>query len=86
MEGDLPEGAGMLRPHADRWRLVWLASSAAGQDHIALGMVLGAQAGVRQRFTTAEAAAGDLRRLLMQDERFGSFECAITAGDKVPSA
>ena len=53
-----------------------------GQESIALGMVLGAR--------ELECAAGSLPagatltvsvKLLMQDERFGSFECAIQSGN-----
>lgn len=52
-----------------------------GEAQISLGMVLGAR--------ELKCAAGELAAesqlditvtLLMQDERFGSFECAITAG------
>lgn len=53
-----------------------------GQASIALGMVLGA----RDLVCTADKLpAGERLRihitLLMQDDRFGSFECAITAGN-----
>ena len=55
-----------------------------GQDHIALGMVLGARELVcASGYFTAGATLEITVKLLMQDERFGSFECAITAGDKV---
>lgn len=54
-----------------------------GQDHIALGMVLGARELVcASGYFTAGATLEITVKLLMQDERFGSFEC-LTAGDKV---
>ncbi|EGT4254926.1 3-hydroxy-fatty acyl-ACP dehydratase [Citrobacter amalonaticus] len=54
-----------------------------GQGTISLGMVLGARelicaAGV----LPAETALSITVKLLMQDDRFGSFECAITAGEE----
>lgn len=53
-----------------------------GKAHIALGMVLGARELVcaEGRFIAGTALTITVR-LLMQDARFGSFECAITAGD-----
>ncbi|WP_045853975.1 ApeP family dehydratase [Raoultella terrigena] len=54
-----------------------------GQSSIALGMVLGARelicaAGVLPAGRTLTISVS----LLMQDARFGSFECAISAGDE----
>ncbi|WP_449554958.1 ApeP family dehydratase [Lelliottia amnigena] len=53
-----------------------------GQSSIALGMVLGARELV---CADGHFAAGETLtitvKLLMQDERFGSFECTITAND-----
>lgn len=53
-----------------------------GQDTIALGMVLGARelvcaSGCFSAGLTLEITV----KLLMQDARFGSFECAISAGE-----
>ena len=54
-----------------------------GQSTIALGMVLGARelicaAGILPAGRTLTISVS----LLMQDARFGSFECAISAGDE----
>lgn len=54
-----------------------------GQEAISLGMVLGA----RELVCAAEIMPAGLTlnitvKLLMQDERFGSFECAISAGEE----
>jgi predicted hotdog family 3-hydroxylacyl-ACP dehydratase len=54
-----------------------------GEAQISLGMVLGA----RELKCAAGEFAAESRlditvTLLMQDERFGSFECAITVGDE----
>ena len=51
-----------------------------GQEHIALGMVLGARELVCAdgRFAAGSTLTISVK-LLMQDDRFGSFECAITA-------
>ena len=54
-----------------------------GQDSIALGMVLGAReltcaAGILPAGATLAIEV----KLLMQDERFGSFECAINANNR----
>ncbi len=51
-----------------------------GQSSIALGMVLGARELVcaEGRFPAGSSLTITVK-LLMQDERFGSFECAITA-------
>ena len=54
-----------------------------GQEHIALGMVLGARelvcaAGIVPAGLTLNVSV----TLLMQDERFGSFECTIAAGEE----
>ena len=51
-----------------------------GQSHIALGMVLGARELVCAdgRFAAGSTLTISVK-LLMQDDRFGSFECAITA-------
>lgn len=54
-----------------------------GQDHIALGMMLGARelicaSGRFMQGLTLEITV----KLLMQDERFGSFECAISADEE----
>lgn len=53
-----------------------------GQSSIALGMVLGARELVcaEGRFP-ANSALTVTVKLLMQDERFGSFECAITSNE-----
>lgn len=54
-----------------------------GQDHIALGMVLGARELVCASGHFAKDATLDITvRLLMQDERFGSFECTISSGEE----
>ena len=51
-----------------------------GQDHIALGMVLGARELVCAdgRFRAGTTLTITVK-LLMQDDRFGSFECTMTA-------
>ena len=55
----------------------------AGQSSISLGMVLGARELV---CAAGQFAAGSeltiTVKLLMQDERFGSFECVIAAGEE----
>lgn len=69
---------------ADRW-LSGQAGIAQqkGQDHIALGMVLGARELVCASGRFAKDATLDITvRLLMQDERFGSFECTISSGEE----
>ena len=54
-----------------------------GQDHIALGMVLGARELVCASGHFAAGLTLDITvKLLMQDERFGSFECAISANEE----
>jgi len=54
-----------------------------GQDSIALGMVLGARELTCAAGTLPAGAALAIEvKLLMQDERFGSFECAISANDR----
>lgn len=55
-----------------------------GQDNIALGMVLGARELVCDagHFPAAKVLSIHVN-LLMQDERFGSFECTINADDEV---
>ena len=54
-----------------------------GQDHIALGMVLGARELVCASGRFAAGLTLDITvKLLMQDERFGSFECAISANEE----
>ena len=54
-----------------------------GQDHIALGMVLGARELVCASGRFAKGLTLDITvKLLMQDERFGSFECAISANEE----
>lgn len=51
-----------------------------GQEHIALGMVLGARELICASGRFAAGLTLDITvKLLMQDERFGSFECAISA-------
>ncbi|MDR2263080.1 MAG: 3-hydroxy-fatty acyl-ACP dehydratase [Enterobacter asburiae] len=51
-----------------------------GQEHISLGMVLGARELVCAEGRFASGAILTITvKLLMQDERFGSFECAIAA-------
>ncbi|KKW50477.1 3-hydroxy-fatty acyl-ACP dehydratase [Pantoea sp. BS_4] len=55
-----------------------------GQSSIALGMVLGARELVcATGRLPADAALHVQVRLLMQDARFGSFECTITADEVV---
>lgn len=54
-----------------------------GQDHIALGMVLGARELVCASGCFTQGLTLDITvKLLMQDERFGSFECAISANEE----
>ncbi|HBR7308214.1 TPA: 3-hydroxy-fatty acyl-ACP dehydratase [Klebsiella aerogenes] len=54
-----------------------------GQTSIALGMVLGARELVCATGCLPGGKALSVTvKLLMQDERFGSFECAITAGNE----
>lgn len=54
-----------------------------GQDHIALGMVLGARELICASGHFAAGLTLDITvKLLMQDERFGSFECAISADEE----
>lgn len=54
-----------------------------GQEHIALGMVLGARELVCASGRFAKGLTLDITvKLLMQDERFGSFECTICAGEE----
>ena len=54
-----------------------------GQEHIALGMVLGARELVCASGHFAAGLTLDITvKLLMQDERFGSFECAISANEE----
>ena len=54
-----------------------------GQTSIALGMVLGARELVCATGCLPGGKALSVAvKLLMQDERFGSFECAITAGNE----
>ncbi|AIR61207.1 3-hydroxy-fatty acyl-ACP dehydratase [Cedecea neteri] len=54
-----------------------------GQDSISLGMVLGARELICQAgFLPAKARLAVTVKLLMQDERFGSFECIISVGDE----
>lgn len=64
---------------------VWLGwhRHQQGQGSISLGMVLGARellcaAGILPARLTLDITV----TLLMQDERFGSFECAIAAGEE----
>jgi len=54
-----------------------------GQDSIALGMVLGARelTCAAGRLPAGATLAIEVK-LLMQDERFGSFECAINANNR----
>lgn len=53
-----------------------------GHSAISLGMVLGARELVCAAGQFAANSVLNINvKLLMQDERFGSFECAITAGD-----
>lgn len=52
----------------------------AGEQHIALGMVLGARELVCEAGHLPAGARLDIQtHLLMQDDRFGSFECTICA-------
>ncbi len=54
-----------------------------GQTSISLGMVLGARELVcAAGYLPGGKALSITVKLLMQDERFGSFECAITADDE----
>lgn len=54
-----------------------------GQEHIALGMVLGARELICASGRFAAGLTLDITvKLLMQDERFGSFECAISANEE----
>ncbi|MRT54926.1 3-hydroxy-fatty acyl-ACP dehydratase [Enterobacteriaceae bacterium RIT693] len=54
-----------------------------GQDSISLGMVLGARELVcAAGILPANARLTITVKLLMQDERFGSFECAISVGNE----
>lgn len=54
-----------------------------GQDHIALGMVLGARELICASGHFTQGLTLDITvKLLMQDERFGSFECAISADEE----
>lgn len=53
-----------------------------GQDTIALGMVLGARELVCANGCFSAGLTLEITvKLLMQDARFGSFECAISAGE-----
>lgn len=53
-----------------------------GQDSISLGMVLGARELIcHAGLLPANAKLTIMVKLLMQDERFGSFECAINVGN-----
>lgn len=54
-----------------------------GEQKIALGMVLGARELICSEGYLPNGAVLDIDvKLLMRDDRFGSFECAIYRGDK----
>jgi len=57
------------------------------ENNIALGMVLGARELVCESGSFAKGLMLEITvKLLMQDERFGSFECAIAAGEATLAA